>query len=49
MFREIPTEFAREAAEAEIDIELVDKRGEEYKETPKVMQAFSGTGQKLGR
>jgi len=45
---EMPSEFSKEAAQGEIDVDLSDKSGEDYKEPLKVVQAFSGTGQKLG-
>jgi len=30
-------------------VDLIDKRGEDWKEPPKVFNAFSGSGQALGR
>lgn len=43
---QIPPEWM---ADGEPIVDLMDRRGEDYKEPPKVVKPFTGSGQRLGR
>ena len=47
--REIPDELLRSANGAQVELNIEDKRNEEYVWRPPKIVAFSGAGHKLGR
>jgi len=44
----LPKELQQGSSYSEVNVELIDRRGEDYKEPSKVLKPFSGAGQSLG-
>jgi len=46
--RHVPLELLQKTGNRPVEVNLMDRKGEDYKPPPKVIKPFSGEGQRLG-